>query len=59
MKKIRGQSTIEYILLVVGVIIILIAFFTTQGKFRNSLEGSLFKGTVQQLQGMNKQIQIP
>lgn len=43
--KKKGQSTIEYIVLVTGVIAILIAFLSPSGVFRTSYNRALSQGT--------------
>lgn len=42
-KKKKGQSTIEYVLLVTAVVVVIIAF--TQGPFREAYNATLVRGT--------------
>jgi len=44
-KKKKGQSTLEYIILVTGVIVILIAFLKPDGIFNNAFNATLSSGT--------------
>jgi uncharacterized protein (UPF0333 family) len=44
-KKKKGQSTLEYIILVTGVIVILIAFLKPDGIFNKAFNSTLSSGT--------------
>jgi uncharacterized protein (UPF0333 family) len=44
-RKKKGQSTLEYIILVTGVIVILIAFLKPDGVFNNAFNATLSSGT--------------
>ena len=44
-KKKKGQSTVEYIILVAGVIGILIVFLSPNGPFRTAYNATLTQGT--------------
>ena len=44
-RKKKGQSTLEYIILVTGVIVILIAFLKPNGIFNNAFNSTLSSGT--------------
>ena len=44
-KKKKGQSTLEYIILVTGVIVVLIVFLKPNGTFDNAFSNTLASGT--------------
>ncbi len=44
-RKKKGQSTLEYIILVTGVIVVLIIFLRPGGVFNNAFNATLSKGT--------------
>jgi len=44
-KKKKGQSTLEYIILVTGVIVVLIIFLRPGGIFNNAFNATLSSGT--------------
>ena len=44
-KKKKGQSTLEYIILVTGVIVVLIFFLRPGGPFNNAFNSTLASGT--------------
>ena len=58
MKGIRGQSVVEYILLVVAVVTVLIVFLSPQGPYKKSLEKSFFNATINQIKKNTSQIKF-
>ena len=44
-RKKKGQSTLEYIILVTGVIVVLIVFLRPNGIFNNAFNAALSQGT--------------
>jgi ABC-type branched-subunit amino acid transport system permease subunit len=44
-RKKKGQSTLEYIILVTGVIVVLIVFLRPNGVFNNAFNATLTSGT--------------
>ena len=59
MKDIKGQNAVEYVLLVVAVLTVLIIFLNPNAKYRASIEHNLFSGSIDQIKGLNKEIQVP
>ena len=45
LKNKKGQSTLEYVILVTGVIAVLLAFLRPTGTFNNALTNTLTQGT--------------
>jgi Flp pilus assembly pilin Flp len=54
----RGQNVIEYLLVVVAIVFVVIAFMNTQnGPMKNALD-NVFSDTVNDIQGLNRELKF-
>ena len=54
----KGQNVMEYILLVAAVLGVFIVFLSPTGKYKKTLENSLFNGTIKQLESVKNEIKF-
>ena len=50
MNDLRGQNTVEYILMVAVVLGVLLVFLKPQGTYHQAMENAVLNGTLKQLQ---------
>lgn len=54
----RGQNTVEYLLLVVAIMAVMIAFMSPSGTYQNGLENAMNQATVGAINKINTEIKF-
>ena len=54
----QGQTAVEYILLVVAVVLVLIAFLKPAGPFHKGIEATLFNTSIHQVNKISSEIKF-